>query len=161
MGLAQAEIIVQSKDWLAEKNVMTPLDKAGCVAQTTKEIDVNGIKENWTLQVIKLQANNGEYAHPIIISFPEQLGAAQYYEGTGQTNKVGTPTFEMTLLQPNATDKTIVAARMKDRLEIVRRLRADSTFSVSYLDKTGPVQTAEFSLRGSSKVIKALNETCR
>ena len=162
MEVVQAELLIQSKDWVAEKDIMTPLGKMGCVAQTTTEVmGTNGVKENWTLQVIKLQSPNGDYAYPMVISFPEQQVAAQYYEGTGQTDKINSTIFEMTLLQPNEVNKTILATRLKDRLEVVRNLRRDSTFRISYLDKSGPVQTALFSLKGSSNAIKTMVETCR
>ena len=160
-GIAQATEIVSSRDWRAEKDVMTPLEKMGCVAQTTTEVeDGQSSTEEWTLQVIKLATGNGDYSFPIIISFPEAQPTNEYYEASGQSNRPDTDAFSMTLMQPASGDKTIVANRLVDRNRIVNRLKADNTFTVDYLTKEGPTRSAEFSLRGSSVTIQRMLDTC-
>lgn len=157
---AQAEVITSSKDWSAEKNVVTPLEKPGCIAETTKEIDVNGTLERWTLQIVKLETGNGDYTMPITIAFPEDMPTNAYYEASAQSNKTQFGAFQMTLLQPQSGDKTIVANKVMDRNKIVDRIAGDSTFTVDFLSKNGPTRSVEFSLRGSSKTIKTMLATC-
>lgn len=147
-------------DWRAYKDVMTPLNKKGCFAETSTEIDHNGVVEKWNLQVIRLAAGNGEYTYPIIIAFPENQLAETYYEAQGQSNKEGTSLFNMTLLQPESGKTSIVAARTKDRNALISRLKGDKTFKVSYLNKDSIVRDITFSLSGSSKTIKELRKEC-
>ncbi len=157
----QASEIASSKDWRADKDIMTPLQKMGCVAETTTSVvDVDGNTEQWTLQVIKLATGNGDYSFPMIISFPEGLPTNEYYEASGVSNRPEVDPFSMTLLQPENGDKTIVANRLIDRNRIVNRLKADATFTVNYLSKQGPTRSAVFSLRGSSSTIQAMLDTC-
>ncbi len=158
---AQATEISSLKDWRAEKDVMTPLEKMGCLAETTTEVNVDGQTELWTLQVIKLATGQGDYSYPIIISFPEADPTNEYYEASAQTDRPETPIFNMTLMQPASGDQSIVANRLRDRNTLVNRLKADSTFTVSYLNKKGATREAEFSLRGSSHNIQIMLDTCK
>ena len=157
---AMANEFFALRDWTAYKNVMTPLNKKGCLAETIAEVDNNGVTEKWMLQVIRLEAGNGEYTYPIIISYPESQTAKTYYEASAQSNKSSSQVFNMTLLQPSNGDQSIVAVRTQDRNNVIARLKGDSTFTVSYLDKMGAVREVPFSLRGSSKTISALRREC-
>lgn len=157
----QAEVIVESKDWMAEKSVMTPLEKMGCVAQTTATVDVNGASEDWVLQVVALQTPEGEHSFPIVISFPKAQPTNEYYEARAVSDKTNSQPFSLTLLQPQSGDKTIVANRVADREDMVHSLKAYNTFTLEYLTKEGPTRTAKFSLRGSSRAISQMMESCQ
>ncbi len=160
-SVAEAEEISHLKDWRAEKDVMTPLEKMGCLAETTTEVIINGQSELWTLQVIKLATGQGDYSYPMVISFPEASPDTEYYEASAQSDRPETPVFNMTLMQPANGDQSIVANRLRDRNALVNRLKADSTFTMSYLNKQGATREAQFSLRGSSHNIQTMLDTCR
>lgn len=160
VSLASATPLFSSKDWRAEKDVMTPLEKQGCIAETTKTVDVNGVNEDWTLQVIKLATGNGDYSYPIILSFPENQPNNEYYEASAQSNRPDSPVFSMTLMQPASGDSSIVANRLVDRNKIVNRLKADSTFTVNYLVDGVATRSVPFSLSGSSRTIQTMLDTC-
>ena len=160
-SLAQAEPIMSLRDWSAEKDVMTVLNKKGCVAETLMELNTPTGPENFVLQVVKMETGMGDYTPPMILVYPENKGLANYYEAKAQSNKAGTPVFAMTLLQPDRSDKSIVAARSGNRLEVVRRLKADSTFSVELMNENGTEFNPVFSLSGSSKTINAMDSACR
>lgn len=160
--MAQSQPIFELRDWSVYKNIPTALTHTGCVAETKTEVtDDQGLTQTFKLQVVKLLSQNGEHSMPMVLAFPEQVPSEQYYEAIGQSDREGSQMFEMTLLQPQDGSKKIVASRKADRLLILRRLKGDNKFYVDFMDKQGSLQKIEFSLSGSSKSIKALNENCQ
>ncbi|MCJ8277439.1 MAG: hypothetical protein HRT44_12090 [Bdellovibrionales bacterium] len=157
--VAQAQPISSSKDWSAEKNIDTVLGKKGCVAETVYTDEANG--DQWRLQVIKLMSSNGEHSAPVVMAYPEVATTTEYQEAEGQSNRAGTPVFSMTLFQPENVDVLSVGSRMGDRLEMVRRIKGDSTFTVKFMSQTDVVKEVEYSLRGSSRTIRDMDSACQ
>ena len=162
ISFAQAQPISSLRDWTAEKDVMTVLGKEGCVAETVySEVTANGNTKQWHLQVLKLKSNNGEYSSPLVIAFPEMDYSEEYYEASAQSDRAGTPTYSMTLLQPENQNIFPVGSRITDRVEIIRRLRQDNKFFVDFLTKDSSFLKVAYSLSGSSKTINDMDSVCQ
>lgn len=157
---AQAEVLLQLKDWTAHRNVVTATGQKGCVAETIQEVNVNGKKEKWVLQVARLQTPQGDHTYDMVYAFPEHQPTNEYYEALSYSNHQDTAQMSMTLLQPGNGDKTIVASRVRDRIQILSHIKRDSTFTVDFLTKEGPTRSVAFSLRGSAKTINKVQRTC-
>lgn len=157
-SIAQAGLIYSSKDWSAHKAVSTVLGKDGCIAET---VFTDEDQENWHLQIIKLKTTEGDYSAPVVMAFPENATTKEYFEGTAQSNKVGTTIFSMTLFQPDNQIITPIGSRLSDSGEMIRRIKGDSKFNVSFLSDETIIKEIPFSLRGSSKTIAKMISTCK
>ncbi len=158
---ATAELVLESGDWDTKSGVITVLNKKGCVAETLAEVATAMGSEAWKLQVIKLETVDGDFTSPIVIAFPEQTPAQAHYEAQGLADDEDESVYSMTLLQTETGNKSIVAARMRDYLKVIRNLRTGAVFQVDFLTKQGVTRSVPYSLAGSSKAIGALIETCR
>lgn len=155
-----ASLVFQEGDWTVHKNIMTPVNLQGCVAETSTEIDVNGKSEKWVLQIVRLLSPNGEHGFPFAIVFPADHNSVGYLEAVGRSNVEDSPDFYLTLLQPSNGDTSIVASRKKDRLLILRYIRYYKSFTVNFLKNQESIREVLFSLKGSSVSIEKLSEYC-
>ena len=156
---SQANLIQEGKDWRAYKDIPTVLDGVGCVAETEARVDVDDRQEVWVLQVIRLQSG-GEYTYPIFVAFPRGATVDTFFEARAKSDKEDTQEFYFMLLQPTKTQKNIVAGRLRNRLEINRRLQNDRTFTVDFMNHEGSVRKVEYSLSGSYNAISAIGLAC-
>lgn len=147
--------IVKSKDWTGDRQFIDAVGQRGCVAQT--KVEDNG--DTFYLQVITMETSNGDYTKPIVIASYDSPAIPDFYEAEGIADS-GRVTFNMTLFQ-NGNADNMVAARMDDNSQVVKRLRLDNHYVVQFLSKNDVVKEVSFSLRGSNKTIKTVLATCK
>ena len=176
MGLSATAIaqevdsnIIEYKDWRSDKVVSHGVsEKSACVAKTTiKDSDT-------TLEVYSEASSDGGNVQPMV-----QIVTTDVAPALGVTMRMspGGKTFPMTVsLSESKTiqkevivdgvatmedvEKQVFMVKFKDKKSMIDYIRAKNYIVGKFFNSDGEISEMKFSLRGSSRSVKKMQETC-
>lgn len=148
------EKIAENKQWIANKiDSHNAWNTSSCVAST--------LGTSAVLEIYSEKVTDGTYAEPTVqilfaaASLKEEAFSA---EASTDSGKKWVFTRASTALDPNTH---VMLAKLKDRAEIVDRIKRDNSFTLKLKNVKGKnIADLKFSLSGSSKTVNSQIESC-
>lgn len=150
------EKIAENKSWVANKiDQHNAWNTSSCVASTQGKSAVLEI-------YAEKMADGITYAEPtvqVLFSAADVKEEAFSAEASTNAGKKWTFTRASTSQDPNTH---VLLAKLKDRAEIIDRIKKDSSFTLKLKNVKGKtIVDLKFSLSGSSKTVASLTEVCK
>lgn len=151
-----AEKIAENKNWIANKiDTHTAWNTSSCVAST--------LGTNAVLEVYAEKTTDGAtYAEPtvqVLFAHANVKEEAFSAEATTDAGKKWIFTRASTSQDPNTH---VLLAKLKDRAEIIDRIKKDNSFTVKLKNVKGKtISDLKFSLSGSSKTVTSQFDSCK
>ncbi len=151
-----AEKIAENKSWIANKiDMHNAWNTSSCVATT---LGSNAVLEVYAEKM----ADGATYAEPtvqVLFAHANVKEEAFSAEATTDAGKKWIFTRASTSQDPNTH---AMMAKLKDRAEIIDRIRKDNTFTLKLKNVKGKsISDLKFSLSGSSKTVTSQFEGCK
>lgn len=160
---AHADVkILDFKDWSASQIDQHDVSENGACLAMTK---IRG-KETY-LEVYAEKNDQGGYVQPMVqivsTDLPPALAVVASIDGTRLPMTISLKeTQEITVPGPVPTkvEKQVFVGKFKDKEAMIRLIRAKNRFQATFYDGSGRVARETFSLRGSSRTVKAMTDRC-
>jgi len=161
--------ILDYKDWKADEfEVHKVSDKTACVAATFEK------GKDTSLEVYAEANEAGDFVNPVVqivtTEMPPALGVVASVDGRKMPMTIAlkeTKEVEVEVLEEGSSvpvikkvEQQVFLGKFKDKERMIRLLRAKNRVKATFFSAEEEVGKSTFSLRGSSKTIKTMLESC-
>ncbi len=166
---AADESIIEYKDWAANKIESHKVtDQSACVALTTEE------DKDTTLEVYAEAGKVDGYVQPVVqivtTEMDPALGVMASVDGIRMPMTIAlkeTKEVEIEVLEEGSSipvvkkvEQQVFLGKFADKERMIALLRAKNRVVATFYDATGELGEAQFSLRGSSRTIRTMMDSC-